>query len=304
MPIHIIDESRNELSIDGLVDHLIDARFDPTDHQCLVETAPFLRQLSNNRTFLSDLICAEISNYHVLQEDNPYVPQVFMLDNERLSERSTFLRACMWPGKNDDVLTSSGHQAFYYGLPHDHNFNFLTVGYAGPGYESDYFEYDYSKVVGLEDEPVALEFKERSQLTPGHILLYRAFQDVHSQFAPDAFSVSLNIMENTCRSAVMDQYTFAPGNDRVSSSFSRCAPGALFSIVAATGDGEAKELLTHIFHRHPVDRVRMSALEALMNNATDCLSALEVGRLVNQSHSSFIRGRTRELIARLQQEVP
>lgn len=299
MPIHIIDESKGELCIDGLVDHLIDARFDPTDHECLVETAPLLRQLSNNRTFLSDLICAEIGNYRVLQEDNPYVPQVFMLENARLNERSTFLRACMWPGKTDDLLLSSGNQAFYYGLPHDHNFNFLTVGYAGPGYESDYFEYDYSKVVGLEDEEVTLEFKERSQLTQGHILLYRAFQDVHSQFAPDQFSVSLNIMENTCRSAVMDQYTFAPEHDRVSSSFSRCAPGALFSIVAATGGQEAKDLLTHIFRQHPVDRVRMSALESLMNNAENITEAIEFGRLVNEGHSRFMRERTRELVKRL-----
>jgi len=299
MPIHISDASIGELCIDGLVDHLVDARFDPTDHQCLVETAPLLKQLANNRTFLSDLICTEISNYHALQEDNPYVPQVFMLDNERLKERSTFLRACMWPGGDDDLLESSGPKAFYYGLPHDHNFNFLTVGYAGPGYESDYFEYDYSKVVGLENEAVALEFKERSQLSQGHILLYRAFQDVHSQYAPERFSVSLNIMENTCRSAVMDQYTFAPEHDRVSSSFSRCAPGALFSMVAATGGLEAKDLLTHIFRRHPVDRIRMSALESLMNNAKDADTAVEFARLVNEGHSRFIRERTRELINRL-----
>lgn len=300
MPIHITDPSSDQICIDSLVDHLIDNRFDPTDHHCLMETAPFLKRLANNQTFLSDLICSEIENYHILQEDNPYVPQVFMLDHDRLKEKSTFLRACLWPGTTDEILTSSGHKAFYYGLPHDHNFNFLTVGYAGPGYVSDYYEYDYAAVVGLKGEEVDLQFKERSQLTKGHILLYRAFRDVHSQYAPESFSVSLNIMENTCRSAVMDQYTFEPGTNRISSSFSRCSPGALFSIIASTGGAEGQSLLSHIFQHHPVDRIRMSALESLMTSAADTSTALAFGSLVSVNHSRFMRERARTLIGRME----
>jgi hypothetical protein len=35
-------------------------------------------------------------------------------------------------------MRASGAAAFVYGLPHDHNFDFLTLGYFGPGYWSDY----------------------------------------------------------------------------------------------------------------------------------------------------------------------
>ncbi len=66
----------------------------------------------------------------------------------RASEKY-FIRANFWPSPRDSVFKLSGTSPFFYGLPHDHNFSFLTVGYLGPGYWSEYYEYDYAAVTGF-----------------------------------------------------------------------------------------------------------------------------------------------------------
>ena len=91
-------------------------------------------------------------------------------------------------------MPASGPAPFFYDLPHDHNFSFLTVGYLGPGYWSDYYEHDGDAHAGLDGEPVELRFVERSRLSEGRVLLYRAHRDIHVQRPPDSFSVSLNIL--------------------------------------------------------------------------------------------------------------
>ncbi|MFX9061834.1 hypothetical protein ABTN34_19000, partial [Acinetobacter baumannii] len=48
------------------------------------------------------------------------------------------LRANCWPARDDAIVRASGTAPFFYDMPHDHNFPFLTYGYLGPGYWSDY----------------------------------------------------------------------------------------------------------------------------------------------------------------------
>lgn len=48
------------------------------------------------------------------------------------------------PSGGDPITAASAATNLAYGYPHDHNFSFLTSGYLGPGYVSDYYEYDYS----------------------------------------------------------------------------------------------------------------------------------------------------------------
>src|SRR3546814_6946369 len=101
----------------------------------------------------------------------------------------------MWPAAGDAAYAASGPQAFAYGLPHDHNLHFLTTGYWGPGYVSDYYDYDTEAVDGRLGEPLSLQFVERSRLSEGKMMLYRAHRDVHSQLPQERLSVSLNLMD-------------------------------------------------------------------------------------------------------------
>ena len=84
----------------------------------------------------------------------------------RASEKY-FIRANFWPSERDSVFKASGTSPFFYHVPHDHNFSFLTVGYLGPGYWSEYYEYDYDKVVGLPGEKVDLQIRREGQARSG-----------------------------------------------------------------------------------------------------------------------------------------
>jgi len=194
-------------SLAECVDALAASGFDPGDEESLLHAAGWLRRLGNDPDFLGDVLIDELARRHrddVL--DNSYGPQVVMLAPPR---GQFFIRANIWPSEQDYMVRASGGSSFVLGLPHDHNFNFLTLGYFGPGYWSDYYEYDYAEVAGYRGEPVpSLRFVERSRLEPGKLMLYRAHLDVHAQLPADSLSVSLNIMHTSGAQGWLDQYRF------------------------------------------------------------------------------------------------
>ena len=100
------------------------------------------KKLANNRRFLADLIDRRSSRSaaQARSRDNQYSAQVIMLHGgvEQVPDPRQFLA-----GDGGQRGRNSGTDPFFYGVPHDHNFSFLTVGYLGPGYWSDYYEYDY-----------------------------------------------------------------------------------------------------------------------------------------------------------------
>lgn len=300
MPIRMEDPSQDRISLMDLVDYLHDSGFDPRDQESMASVSPMLKKLGNNEAFLSEMICNELKDSKRLQIDNDYTPQVLMLHAPQASGQSYFIRACFWPGRDDEILGASGDRTFFYGVPHDHNFNFLTIGYQGPGYESDYFEYDYASVCGTTGERVDLKFMERSRLHKGSMMLYRAFQDVHRQLAPERFSVSLNIMEHSLRSVTMDQYEFGP-TGTISQIINRSSAAAVFMIAASDNNGDSQQLLHDIFRGHAIDRVRMAALEALIASSPTREAAKRLTSMVQARHSAFMRSRARQLAAGLEQ---
>ena len=85
-----------------------------------------LKKLSNNRSFLTDLVIAELEARCANQvRDNQYSAQVFMLH----SGQDYFVRANFWPAMTDSVVKRSGPGPFLYHVAHDHSFSFLTVGH-------------------------------------------------------------------------------------------------------------------------------------------------------------------------------
>ena len=234
--------------------------FDPHDDASLLHAARALRQLANNRTFLGDLLVRQLEDRHrEAGEASGYGPQAIVLSPPR---GGCFLRANIWPSERDSCFRSSGARTFVYGVPHDHNFDFLTAGYFGPGYRSDYYEYDYGTVAGFMGERPELRFVERSALSEGKLMLYRAHRDIHSQIPPESMSVSLNIMHIDPAEAWYDQYGFDLETGRVTGilnptsteTFLRCAVGL---------DGEgARALAEHFGRHHPSGRIRLASFEA------------------------------------------
>lgn len=260
MPRVIACAEERAASLGETLEALQSTGFDPRDEESLYHAARVLRRLANDRAFLGDLLVAQLAGRETAASaSSGYGPQAIVLSPPR---GEWFLRANIWPSARDTCLRSSGAAHFVYGAPHDHNFDFLTVGYFGPGYVSDYFEYAYERVAGWRGEPAGLRFVERSALGEGRMLLYRAHRDVHSQLPPESMSVSLNILRIDPAQAWCDQYGFDLDRGTVtgvlnptsSETFLRCAVGL--------GGEAACDLAEHFGRHHPSDRMRLASFEA------------------------------------------
>ncbi|WP_108786527.1 transposase, partial [Erythrobacter sp. Alg231-14] len=177
MPQLIDTSNLSPCSLPEAIEALAEIDFDPRDMESTKEAGHWLERLSNNRTFLADILLDRLAGKTTGTLDSGYGPQAIMLSPLR---GRMFLRANIWPAEHDLCFRNSGARTFVYGVPHDHNFSFLTSGYLGPGYASDYYEYDYDAVTGYRGENAGLRFIERSALHQGKMMLYRAHRDVHS----------------------------------------------------------------------------------------------------------------------------
>ena len=97
---------------------------------------------------------------------------------------------------------------FSYNIAHDHNFSFLTVGYLGPGYETDIYEYDYDSVEGYVGEKVEMQFLEKVRFAAGMAMYYRASRDLHIQHPPSEMTIPLNLLIQPPEVRLREQYEF------------------------------------------------------------------------------------------------
>lgn len=286
MPRVIDIEDSASCSLEECIAGLDALGFDPGDEGRLTEGARWLRRLGNNQHFLGDMLVRELEDHGQSElVDSAYSPQSLMLSGFR---PGYFLRANIWPAKSDPVYRASGAGTFAYGLAHDHNFDFLTLGYHGPGYESDYWEYDYAAVTGLPGEAAGLRFTGRRTLTPCTILHYRAHRDVHAQWPPEKLSVSLNVMATNPAQGWYDQYAFDPANDTIARVLSPNSTEVFLRLAVALGSGAADHLARHLGATHPSDRLRMAAFEARAEQVAGLAEADAVWREAERSGSRMV----------------
>jgi len=263
MPLVIDNPSTQSCSLPEAIEALAELGFDPRDESNCAEAAGWLRRLTNNRSFLGnmliDQLAGRLSGDGVQSFDSGYGPQAIVLSPLR---GTMFLRANIWPAERDLCFQTSGAKNFVYGVPHDHNFSFLTSGYSGPGYRSDYYEYDYKDVVGYGGEDAGLRFVERSALSEGKLMLYRAHRDVHSQLPPEALSVSLNVMHVDPAQGWFDQYGFDLERGQVTRVLSPNATEAFLRVAVASATDEARDYAQWVGKGHPSERLRLASFEA------------------------------------------
>lgn len=261
MPSLIEHETQVVAELADLVDACRSPAFDGGSPVGLVATAPVLRALGNNRDFLSDMALAALKeNCRGQLIANNYSPQVILLHPP---EGPFFLRANIWPSERDPAMRTSGPATFFYGLPHDHSFDFLTLGYLGPGYWSDYYEVEPESVIGLPGERVDLRFVERSQLSQGKMLLYRANRDIHDQLPPESLSVSINVMPLTPAQRGRRQYHFDVKQGRIVQCMTAGSAELLLRLSVCFGSGNGTDLASDFVGRHPDPRMRLAAWAAL-----------------------------------------
>ncbi|MDQ0248877.1 hypothetical protein J2W22_000924 [Sphingomonas kyeonggiensis] len=269
MPRLIDPGTGGAIGLDELVETLDTYPVDARDEDAFASWGPLLARLGRNPDFLAELAIEELKTRCAAQhEGNGYGAQVFLL---RPPNGRYVLRANFWLARADPVTRASGPAAFFYDLPHDHNFPFLTYGYLGPGYWSDYYEYDVAPLVGLPGEEAGLRFIERARLDPGKLMLYRMRRDIHVQLPPDSMSVSLNILGADPAQPWLDQYRFDIGRGTIAAGLTVTAAEALVAIAVHTGNG--LDLAERFARRHPCPRMRVTALDALASAQPDQAAA-------------------------------
>jgi hypothetical protein len=243
------------IGLDALIDTLETTAFHAHDEDSIAALGPLLARLGRNRGFLADLAIAELKSRCAGQSAlNGYGAQSFLLHP---ANGRYLLRANFWPAADDAIVHASGPDPFAYGMAHDHNFPFLTYGYLGPGYRSDYWERDPAR----PDLP--LRFTGRRQLLPGQVQLYRMQRDVHAQLPPEQFSVTLNILVIPPEQRWIDQHRFDPATGAVTGILSTTPAEGLVAIAAHLGGGNGVDLVDQLARRHPHPRMRATARAAL-----------------------------------------
>jgi hypothetical protein len=295
----IIDApTEDRIELGDLIERLESDAFDPVDEDSFAAWGAELKKLANNRNFLADLMIAELKDRCAGQvRDNQYSAQVVMLHS---SSRKFFMRANIWPAEADSVVRHSGMNPFFYGVPHDHNFSFLTVGYLGPGYWSDYYEYDYDTVVGYPGEKVDLRFVERARLDTGKVMLYRAHKDIHLQLPADKMSVSLNIVEASHSISFRDQYRFNIERGEVDGIMTRMSLEPMLTLCAHFGGEEGADLLESFAKAHPSERIRWCALRARAGAETDWSARLGLFEEAARGSSLLVAEMARREIGQLE----
>ena len=150
-------------------------------------------------------------------------------------------------------------------VPHDHNFDFLTVGYFGPGYETLIYEYDYSQVVGKIGEKIKMRLLERTQLDYGKIMLFRAGKDIHNQYHPKSLSISINLLVSSPEVPLREQFYFDLDKEEISGyvETNSSVRSMLIQLAEFVGDQNTCSILEILSKEHPNHRTRGSSLLAL-----------------------------------------
>ncbi len=259
MPQFLDVNDKKACGLEEAIEALSQIHFDPRDAASTQETALWLRRLTNNRSFLAERLLDRLAGRSAGEAASGFGPQAIVLCPVR---GNMFLRANIWPAENDLCFMNSGARSFVYGVPHDHNFAFLTSGYLGPGYRSDYYTYDYDAVAGYAGEDAGLRFHGRSALEQGKLMLYRAHLDVHSQLPPESLSVSLNVMHVDPSQSWFDQYGFDLESGEVSRVLSPNTSEVFLRTAVASGLDEALDFAEWIGSTHPSERLRLASFEA------------------------------------------
>ena len=292
MPIDIDGGAGEAIALEDLVDALEASDADLRDLDAFAAFGALLARLARNRTFLADLAIGELEQRFAGQALNAYGAQVLML---RPPNGRYMLRANFWPALGDAVVKASGTAPFFYDLPHDHNFSFLTVGYLGPGYWSDYYRFDGA--TGLPGEAAGLVFEERSRLAQGRVLLYRAHRDVHVQLPPDAFSVSLNILAYEPAQQWRTQYRFDTQANRIVEALTVTPAETLVALAVHFGGDSGCSLAREMAARHPVARMRATAIGALASAARCVDERVAVLSVAADDADALVAGRARAALA-------
>ncbi len=165
---------------------------DLTDQDKIIESAPMMQALCVDNYWLFETINNYLkegykgNNYHKRTTSNSFVLKG---DDSRF-----LLRANVWLPESNNCSKEVSKKLFATDFYHDHDFDLLTAGAYGTGYQSDFFEYDYSEILGVKGEVIDVTPIGRQGLAKSSSIFMYANKDIHTQHLPSDLSVSINLM--------------------------------------------------------------------------------------------------------------
>jgi hypothetical protein len=284
------------ISFEEFID-VIDNIPDLSAKEGLEQASKYLKALAANRTFLCNLICQELKNSNEFQEDNPATAFTLLLS----SRKKYIIRANIWQPLEYAALKEEEMKVFAYDCYHDHDFDLITVGYFGPGYTTEVFEYDRSEVLGYIGEKVRLNPLGEFKLGIGDVLIYQKKKHIHIQKPPENTSVSINIIPLITGEQL--QYIFDIHKQQIQEygynvSMYRCN---LLNFAAMLDDDNITDILLHIGQTDRCEKSRFFAYKALLEKNPNMLDI--VIKSVQKNDSLIVRNSLSILIDRTEKKL-
>lgn len=249
----------NQISIEDYLAH-VESSVDLRDPASVIASAPLLKALANDR----HLVVERLNDYIVQTFNTPGFAsaQAILLGRRK----DFYVRANLWPSVADVGAGRMYQDQFSYNIAHDHNFSFLTMGYLGPGYETDIYEYDYDAVEGYVGEHVEMRFLEKVRFSVGMAMYYRASRDLHIQYPPSEMTITLNLLIAPAEVRLREQYEFDLHTSTISRLPAELEASRRVSFVALSaqlGNDNTVDLLLDLAQKHPCRRTRFTAWQSL-----------------------------------------
>ncbi|WGL58643.1 hypothetical protein QEJ31_08855 [Pigmentibacter sp. JX0631] len=275
------------ITIDQLKNYLDSTNISYSNREDLNSCALKLTELYNNRNFLADILIEELKNHNNIQSSNNYTSQVIIIE----SNKKYTIRANIWLPYANNLEEK---KLYAYDNYHDHNFDLLTLGYFGPGYETILFEYDAEKTYGYIGEKVNINFKEKYTLKEGEILFLEKSKDIHLQCYPSEMSVSINIIMNEFSNKKSSQFEFDINDSSIKRILNNQSSKFLIELSSFFPSENLFEVIKTISVKNPYDYIRLSCFKTLLemnkDSTTDILNYIrkDPSKLINSHYLKIV----------------
>ncbi len=287
--VHIQDDQVEKIfTLPEFVEH-VESHVDVEDYDSIVENAWALRALANDRNFVLDGYHDELKRHWHAEAANVQSSQTVRL----AAGDGFYVRSNIWLPIRASVHEPFERQLYSYDLAHDHNFDFVTVGYFGSGYETDLYSYDYDAVDGFVGEQVEIREHGTHMLSPGRIMVYRGGRDIHIQRTPADVSVSLNLLCTPKDMHKTQQYLFDVGSRTIVNGAGDLGSMRMFvlELMRHINDENTVDLLSGFVVGHSSPRSQAYALNVLRD-----LDPLEAEHVSGRVSSDVVRLSRRTLV--------
>lgn len=279
MPLELkLPPDTRSIELDEYINILEEKNYDLTCQDDIISSARYLKQLNNTKSFLINYLCDELKDIDRFQKSNYYGPQVFIIH----TAEKYFIRAVVW---NTVSQTELAIKNYKYDICHDHNFDILTIGYFGPGYESRCYTYENNNVTGILGEQINMTNEEIITLNEGTVLLYRAKKDIHIQLPPAGLSISLKIMPRSSKKNE-PQFQFDETKKQLCKYIQLSGSELIVRLAGIYGNERYLELLDSIFKKTPNPHLKAHAAISMIKISPALKSKVE--KFINTANQPLV----------------